>query len=138
MGGELDLKNSTLQEGDGVVKFGIALLALMLVGTVGCSTKDKDTTASPTGAGALTDVAPAPVPYTPPATPVAYEPPPTPVAPVETTASSGGTYTVKKGDTLYGIARARYGDGKQWQRIANANPGVSPQSLKVGQTLVIP
>ena len=50
----------------------------------------------------------------------------------------GGTYKVKKGDTLFGIARAHYGDGKQWQKIAAANPGLSPQSLKVGQTINVP
>lgn len=49
-----------------------------------------------------------------------------------------GAYTVKKGDTLYGIARQRYGDGKQWQKIASANPGVSPTALRVGQTITIP
>ena len=52
--------------------------------------------------------------------------------------ASGSSYTVKKGDTLYKIARDHYGDGKRWQQIASANPGVSPQSLKVGQSLVIP
>ena len=40
--------------------------------------------------------------------------------------------------TLYSIAKTSYGDGKQWQKIASANPGVSPSTLKVGQTLVIP
>jgi 5'-nucleotidase len=60
----------------------------------------------------------------------------TPTAP--TAASNGNSYTVQKGDTLYGIARQRYGDGKQWQKIASANPGVSPSSLKVGQTILIP
>ena len=50
----------------------------------------------------------------------------------------GGSYTVKKGDTLYGIARTHYGDGKQWQKIASANPGLSPTSLKVGQTITLP
>ena len=52
--------------------------------------------------------------------------------------ASGSKYTVKKGDTLYHIAKDKYGDGKQWQRIASANPGVSPSSLKVGQVLVMP
>ncbi|HET6251851.1 MAG TPA: LysM peptidoglycan-binding domain-containing protein [Tepidisphaeraceae bacterium] len=47
-------------------------------------------------------------------------------------------YKVKKGDTLYGIARNEYGDGKKWTLIASANPGLSPQSLKTGQTIVIP
>ena len=53
-------------------------------------------------------------------------------------AADGGSYTVKKGDTLYKIARERYGDGKQWQKIAAANPGLSPSSIKVGQKLIIP
>jgi 5'-nucleotidase len=52
--------------------------------------------------------------------------------------ASGSTYVVKPGDTLYGIARRLYGDGKQWQRIAAANPGLSPQMLKVGQTINLP
>ena len=52
--------------------------------------------------------------------------------------TAGGSYVVKKGDTLYGIARTHYGDGKQWQKIASANPGVSPTSLKVGQTITLP
>lgn len=50
----------------------------------------------------------------------------------------GGTYTVKKGDTLFGIARTHYNDGKQWKKIVAANPGLSPQSLKVGQTITLP
>jgi len=53
-------------------------------------------------------------------------------------ATSGNTHIVKRGETLYSIAKTSYGDGKQWQKIASANPGVSPSTLKVGQTLVIP
>jgi 5'-nucleotidase len=53
-------------------------------------------------------------------------------------AMASGSYTVKKGDTLYGIARQRYGDGKQWTRIAEANPGLRPETLKVGQTIAVP
>ena len=52
--------------------------------------------------------------------------------------SAKSAYTVKKGDTLYRIAKSKYGDGKQWQRIAAANPGVSPSSLHVGQKLLMP
>ena len=60
--------------------------------------------------------------------------------PVDTaaTAMASGSYTVKKGDTLYGIARQRYGDGKQWTRIVEANPGLRPETLKVGQTIAVP
>lgn len=34
------------------------------------------------------------------------------------------TYTVQKGDCLWGIAKKFYGDGSQWERIYNANTGV--------------
>src|SRR5687767_5027336 len=53
-------------------------------------------------------------------------------------ASAGGSYTVKKGDTLFSIAKASYGNGNQWQKIAAANPGLSPETLKAGQRIVIP
>ena len=42
----------------------------------------------------------------------------------QTPAAGNGSYTVKKGDTLYRIAKDHYGDGKQWTKIASANPGV--------------
>lgn len=58
-------------------------------------------------------------------------------APAEV-ASGGSSYTVKRGDTLFGIARTQYGDGKQWQRITAANPGLSPATLKAGQTITLP
>ena len=48
------------------------------------------------------------------------------------------TYTVKRGDTLYKIAAQRYGEGKQWQRIVSANPGLDPAKLRVGQTITLP
>jgi nucleoid-associated protein YgaU len=60
-----------------------------------------------------------------------------PVEPVAAT-ESGSHYTVKHGDTLFKIAREQYGDGKKWQQIASANPGVTPATLKVGQKLVMP
>jgi nucleoid-associated protein YgaU len=74
----------------------------------------------------------------------AYQPAPFQPAPAQpvvadtTPASSGNTHVVKHGETLYSIARQSYGDGKKWRQIASANPGVSPTTLKVGQTLMIP
>lgn len=121
--------------------FAVAMIALsvLVLGMVGCAKKAND---AGTNSAALDITAPPPaeVAYEPPAPqpvaqPVIYDTAPT-ATPAP--ASGGGTYVVQKGDTLYGIARQRYGDGKQWQRIAQANPGVSPQSLKIGQTLVIP
>jgi LysM repeat protein len=51
--------------------------------------------------------------------------------------SSGGTYTVKLGDTLSRIA-ARHGLGG-WRSLYDANPSVkNPNLILVGQQLVIP
>ena len=64
---------------------------------------------------------------------------PTTAAPAAGAATAGGSsYTVKKGDTLFSISKAAYGNGNQWQRIAQANPGLSPTTLKAGKTIVIP
>ncbi|QOV92126.1 LysM peptidoglycan-binding domain-containing protein [Humisphaera borealis] len=68
--------------------------------------------------------------YVAPAEPVAVEP----VA----VAAAGKTYTVQKGDTLTSIARAQYGDGNKWKKIAAANPNMNPDAVKVGQKIVIP
>ena len=61
----------------------------------------------------------------------------TPTAPAPA-ATASHSYRVLKGDTLFGIAKTRYGDGKRWQQIASANPGLTPASLKAGATIVVP
>jgi nucleoid-associated protein YgaU len=58
--------------------------------------------------------------------------------PGQAPAKSDATYTVQKGDTLFKIAKDRYGSGAQWEKIAAANPGVNASSLKVGQKLKMP
>lgn len=50
----------------------------------------------------------------------------------------GKTYLVKRGDTLFRIAKEQYGSGSQWKRIAAANPGLTPATLKAGQKLLMP
>jgi 5'-nucleotidase / UDP-sugar diphosphatase len=80
---------------------------------------------------------------TPLAQPVVYDTQPSPQYAAQTSATptfadAGNRYTVKKGDTLFSIAKSRYGNGNQWQRIASANPGLTPQGLKAGQTITIP
>lgn len=48
-------------------------------------------------------------------------------------------YTVKSGDTLWGIAKTYYGDGSQWKRIADANPQIGdPDLIYPGWELAIP
>jgi nucleoid-associated protein YgaU len=50
------------------------------------------------------------------------------------------TYRVQPGDTLSSIAAKVYNDSRKWDKIYEANRNVlsSPQSLRQGQTLVIP
>jgi nucleoid-associated protein YgaU len=50
------------------------------------------------------------------------------------------THTVVKGETLWSIAKEVYGNPAKWKLIYEANKNVlkSPDSLKLGQVLVIP
>lgn len=54
------------------------------------------------------------------------------------TEPSPRTVTVSEGDTLYSIAQAELGSGARWREIADANPGIDPGSLRVGDQLVLP
>lgn len=83
------------------------------------------------------EVSAPPAPHMPPAKP-RY------VAPVKTTPTyvpsvklpaAAGTYKVKKGDTLSGIA-SRY--GISWKTLAGMNGIDDPKKLRVGQTLSVP
>ena len=53
------------------------------------------------------------------------------------------SYTVKKGDTLWNIAKKYYGDGRKWRKILEANPNClsrpgNTRTLKIGAVLAIP
>lgn len=122
-------------------------VALVIVAVIGCQAQQKP--AAQAGNLSVLDVsAPSPAyhaaSYAPssqaPAVPAASVDPAATAAPVPggAPAAAGANYTVKKGDTLFHIAKEHYGDGKQWRRIAAANPGVTATSLKVGQILVMP
>jgi nucleoid-associated protein YgaU len=124
----------------------LAAAAVSMV-AVGCS---KNKTSARNDA---LDIAPPPQTYAQPQPVMAAQPQPvaqpvydtqpspqfTSQTPSQSSSFGGGnSYTVKKGDTLFSIAKNRYGNGNQWQKIAAANPGLSPQSLKAGQTINIP
>ena len=105
---------------------------------VGCANKNKSQNASVMDVGPVPPQEPAyagPI-LAAPATPIYVEPAVT-QTPTGTSAV-GGNYTVKKGDTLFSISKTAYGNGNQWQRIVSANPGLSPTTLKAGQTIVLP
>jgi 5'-nucleotidase/UDP-sugar diphosphatase len=120
------------------VKYAIPAIVVSLLIAAGCQEQQ--------GSKPMTDSAALDV--TPAATPVAYSAP----APVQTMApdpalssatpaagaASGNTYTIQRGDTLWKIATAKYGNGKKWHEIADANPGLSPSDLRVGQTISLP
>jgi 5'-nucleotidase len=132
------------------MKNSLMLLALVLtlgVGTIGCAKKNNAAATGVNGSVADVNVAPIPpkepqVSYAAPDEPVFVEPTvtqtPASSAAVPVAGTAGGQYVVKKGDTLFSIAKQAYGNGNQWQRIAQANPGLSPTTLKAGKTIVIP
>jgi nucleoid-associated protein YgaU len=68
-----------------------------------------------------------------PAPPAAPEPAPPPPAP-----EPARTYTVASGDTLWAISERFYGDGNQYQRIADASDIDNPDLIYPGQVLTIP
>ncbi|WP_432160785.1 peptidoglycan recognition protein family protein [Streptomyces sp. NRRL F-5630] len=52
--------------------------------------------------------------------------------------TGGGTYTVRKGDTLWSIAQAKLGSGARNTEIAKLNGLKDPAAISVGQTLKLP
>jgi 5'-nucleotidase len=117
---------------------------------VGCANKQAPRSSAPISSG-VTDVRPiAPAPA-----PVMVQPTIQPVQPVQpvvsdtspvvqaapavtaTPAITGSTYTVQKGDTLYKIARAKYGEASAVKKIQAANPGLTA-NIKVGQKINLP
>ena len=52
--------------------------------------------------------------------------------------SMAGDYVIKPGDSLWTIAREKYGDALEWKRIEEANSVTNVRRLQIGDTLVIP
>ena len=78
----------------------------------------------------LSELAPQPTEPKPPVSSTQPSPGPAP--------KPGATYTLVKDDTFWSVAQAAYGDGSLWTKIKQANPGVDPNDLKVGQVIKIP
>ena len=143
------------------IKF-LAAAAVVCAIATGCSTTKKSTSSAvPAMNVAAIDV---PAPTAPsaqftPQQPVTYDAPQTaaieepsdsfasteeiaPSRPAPTkarTRAAGGTkYKIKKGDSLWSIAQAKYGNGAKWKTIAAANPSVNPDKIQAGQTIVLP
>ena len=45
---------------------------------------------------------------------------------------------VREGDTCISIASREFGDGEAWQLLVDANPGLNPRQLRIGQRLALP
>jgi 5'-nucleotidase/UDP-sugar diphosphatase len=89
---------------------------------------------------AAADAAPQPITYAALAAAPTIGAPTQPASRTRTPSSTtaGNTHLVRRGETLYSIARETYGTGKQWRKIALANPGVTAATLKAGENLMIP
>ncbi len=86
----------------------------------------------------------APIAIAQPVDPEPRHPPPQApqVAAAESeSASDRRVHVVESGDDLWSLAEHYYGEGREWRRIAQANPGVltgGPDRLQVGWRLVVP
>ena len=97
---------------------------------------DSPSNARPLLAGEAAIVAPLAAGYGVPAAPREYTPAPTEAA------ANIETYVVRRGDTLYGMAKRLYGDGAKWRQLYEANQARlgldSPRGLREGMVLHVP
>jgi 5'-nucleotidase len=110
------------------------LLAAALCVAMGCNRNQKQAELAPVPAPPPDSADPYADPYA--QDPVAVAPAPEPEPIVIPPAES--TYTIAKGDTLWSIAKREYGNGQRWKDIAEANPGINPNKLRVGQQITLP
>jgi nucleoid-associated protein YgaU len=132
------------------VKFAVpAAVVVAALSVVGCKSNNPNKPASEPTPSVVENLNPAPA-QAPAQQPVIVQPAPpaeapmkeAPMAPAASSKApiSGHKYTVKSGDTLYNIAVRKYGHGTQANinKITKANPGLKPETLRVGQTINLP
>lgn len=58
----------------------------------------------------------------------------------KSTSKSSTSYKIKKGDTLWGLAKKYYGSGAKYTKIYNANKNIikDPNELQIGRVIQIP
>lgn len=76
------------------------------------------------------------------AAPAAADPAPPAKPAVETAApapaAAPSTYTIKRGDNFWNIAKQVYGKGSDWKKLAAANPRMIVEKLPIGSEMTIP
>jgi 5'-nucleotidase len=125
----------------------LVLAGVAMVG-VGCSNNKKPAVNSSAMDIRSSSPAPAPAPVVvqpaqpvQPVQPVVADTPPVAANPAVASATptiTGNAYTIQKGDTLFKIARAKYGDPSAVNKIKAANPGLDANHIKVGQRIKLP
>ena len=91
---------------------------------------EADPDAAPAGANATADLD----------GPQVIEPLPEPeeVEPAPPAAKPMRTYTIKKDDNYWKIAKQEYGDATRMSDIQKANPDVDPMKLQIGDKILLP
>lgn len=70
--------------------------------------------------------------------PVVPTPPPPPPAPPSPAPPAPRIHVIKKGDTMWDMAKHYYGNPLRWPEIAKANGNPNPRLLQIGSRFVIP
>ena len=112
------------------------LAAGLLISVITMSTAPQLVQAQPPPATAVTVL-----PTTAKAVRPAPEPLAAPLSSSKGEAAPGHRHVVRPGDDLWSLAETYYGRGRDWRKIAMANPTVltgGPDRLTVGTTLIIP
>ena len=122
----------------------IALLPAVVMGLLvlgGCESSPDSPAKASTARPAVMDLDDSPPATIPPAASRVDAPPatvaPAPPPPIEA-ATGRRKHVIAAKDTVYSLSRTYYGDPNQWKKIVAANPGLVPEKMPIGKTIVIP